>query len=144
MKAQMSSLLPACAAVLALASGGSTALHAAAPRDSAAVTQLFQKDLAGIPGKEVVLARVEYVPGGASAPHRHDANVLVYVLEGELEMQVEGQPPVRLGPGQTFYESPDDVHLKSANASAVAPARFLAFVVKDKDRPVSRAVSPQH
>jgi hypothetical protein len=33
-----------------------------------------------------------------------------------------------------------DVHVRSANASSRAPARLLVFMVKDKDRPVSRAV----
>jgi quercetin dioxygenase-like cupin family protein len=32
---------------------------------------------------------VEYLPGGASLPHRHDAIVFVYVLKGALTMQVE-------------------------------------------------------
>jgi quercetin dioxygenase-like cupin family protein len=134
-------ILAAC--LVALTCAAIKALHAASPAPNAVATELFRKDLAGIPGKELVLTQVQYVPGGASAPHRHDANVLVYVLEGEVEMQVEGQAPVRLGPGQTFYEGPDDVHLKSANLSAVGPAKFLAFTVKDKGKPNTRAVAPR-
>jgi hypothetical protein len=37
-----------------------------------------------------------------------------------------------LGPGQTFYESPDDIHVVSKNASDPKPAKFLVFFVKDK------------
>jgi quercetin dioxygenase-like cupin family protein len=47
-------------------------------------------------------------------------------------MQVEGGKAVTLGPGQTFYESPDDVHAVSKNASDSQPAKFLVFFVKDK------------
>jgi len=47
-------------------------------------------------------------------------------------MQVKGGNPVTLGPGQTFYESPSDIHSVSKNASATKPAKFLVFFVKEK------------
>jgi hypothetical protein len=40
-----------------------------------------------------------------------------------------------MGPGRTFYESPEDVHTVSRNASATKAARFLVFFVKDKGAP---------
>jgi quercetin dioxygenase-like cupin family protein len=107
---------------------------------SAAVKQLLTQDLAGIPGKEAVMLTVEYPPGGSSLPHRHDADVFVYVLEGSLLMQVDGQPAVTLGPGQTFHESPTDIHRQSANASASQPAKFVVFIVKDKGKPATQPV----
>jgi quercetin dioxygenase-like cupin family protein len=39
---------------------------------------------------------------------------------------------VTLGPGGTFYESPDDLHSVSENASQTKPAKFLVVMVKDK------------
>jgi quercetin dioxygenase-like cupin family protein len=100
------------------------------------------KDLAGLAGKEVLMSTVTYPPGGASPPHRHDAQVFVYVLEGELIMQVQGGPKVALKPGETFYESPTDVHAVSANASQTQPATFLVFIIKDKGNPTTRAAAP--
>jgi quercetin dioxygenase-like cupin family protein len=108
---------------------------------AAAVQQLAGKDVVGVPGKQLLMLTVEYPPGGASSPHRHDAQVFVYVLEGEVTMQVEGSPAVTLRPGQTFYEKPDDVHLVSANASKTAPAKILVFILKDKNAPVSRSAA---
>jgi quercetin dioxygenase-like cupin family protein len=119
--------------------GGSCA-HAQPPKDGATATPLLRKDLTGLPNKEVVALRVEYLPGGASLPHRHDADVFGYILAGHLIVQVSGHDPITLGPGQTFTENPDDIHLQSANASATEPAKFLVFIVKDKDKPVSRPV----
>jgi quercetin dioxygenase-like cupin family protein len=98
----------------------------------AKVTPLMTKDLAGVTGKEAAMLTVEYAPGASSSKHRHNANTFVYVLEGSIVMQVEGGNAVTLGPGQTFYESPDDVHVVSKNASNTQPARFLVFFVKDK------------
>ena len=99
------------------------------------VTPLMAKALTNIPGKEVVMLTVEYAPGGADPVHRHNANGFVYVLEGSVVMQVKGGSPVTLGPGQTFYESPDDVHTVSKNASNTMPAKFLVVFVKRKGAP---------
>jgi quercetin dioxygenase-like cupin family protein len=101
----------------------------------AKVTPLLTKNLAGIPGKEGSMLTVEYAPGASSAIHRHNANTFVYVLEGSVVMQVRGGKEVTLGPGQTFYESPEDIHTVSKNASATKPAKFLVFFVKEKDAP---------
>jgi quercetin dioxygenase-like cupin family protein len=128
------------AAALAAASGLWTAAGFAdeppATRGGA-VRDLLTKDLAIGAGGELRLLEVEYLPGGASPPHRHDAQVLVYVLEGSVRMQVSGAPPATLGPGDTFYEGPDDVHTVSANASATAPARLLVFMVRNRGTPIS-------
>jgi quercetin dioxygenase-like cupin family protein len=109
-------------------------------KDAAVVKQLLTQELVGIPGKEVSMVTVEYLPGGASMPHRHDANVFVYVLEGSLIMQAQGKEPVTLKPGDTFYETPHDVHQRSENASKTQPAKFIAFLVKDKGAPATRPV----
>jgi quercetin dioxygenase-like cupin family protein len=96
------------------------------------VTPLVTKDLTGITGKEGVMLTVEYAPGATSAAHRHNAHTFVYVLEGSIVMQVKGGKEVTLGPGQTFYESPEDIHSVSRNASSTEPAKFLVFFVKEK------------
>jgi quercetin dioxygenase-like cupin family protein len=126
---------------LALAALASLALSAAAggtaPSD-AVVAPLITRDLIGMPGKEVTVETVEYPPGGKSPPHSHHAQVFVYVLQGSLRMQVQGSALVTLGPGATFYESPDDLHVVSENASASKPAKFLVVMVKDKAPGASR------
>ena len=106
-----------------------------AAAQEAKVTPLMSRDLAAVPGKEVVLLTVDYPPGGSSGPHRHNAQTFVYVLEGSVVMQVKGGPLQTLGPGQTFYEGPDDVHVVSKNASQSASAKFLVVFVKDKGAP---------
>jgi quercetin dioxygenase-like cupin family protein len=102
----------------------------------AKVTPLMSKDLADIPGKESLMITAESPPGGSDPIHRHNAHTFVYVLEGSVVMQVKGGKEVTLTPGQTFYESPDDVHVISRNASSTKPAKFLVFLVKEKGAPV--------
>ena len=105
--------------------------------EGAKVTPLMAKDLAGIAGKEGTMVTVEYAPGASSTEHRHNAHTFVYVLEGSVVMQVKGGKEVTLGPGQTFYESPEDVHTVSKNASSTQPAKFLVFFVKEKGAPAT-------
>lgn len=101
----------------------------------AKVTTLISKDLAEKPGKELLMITVEHAPGGSSPIHRHNAQAMVYVLEGSVVMQLKGGKQVTLTPGQTFYEGPDDIHIVDRNASKTQPAKFLVLLVKDKGAP---------
>ena len=104
------------------------------PQDTK-ITPLMSKEFANIAGKEGLMLTVEYAPGASTAKHRHDAHTFVYVLEGSIVMQAEGGQAVTLGPGETFYENPADIHAVSKNASATKPAKFLVFMVKEKGAP---------
>jgi quercetin dioxygenase-like cupin family protein len=97
-----------------------------------AVQNLFQTDVADTTDQEIVVLEVEYPPGNDSPVHRHNAHTVVYVLEGTVIMQVEGGEPQTLGPGEIFYETPDDVHSVSRNASDTESATILVFFLKKR------------
>src|SRR5947207_5515433 len=109
---------------------------AAVPGEAADVKELFGIDLADYPGKEGRMVEVSYPPGAKDMVHRHDAHAFVYVLEGQIVMELKGQPPVTLKAGQTFYEGPTDVHVVGRNASNTAPARFVVVLLKATGAPV--------
>jgi quercetin dioxygenase-like cupin family protein len=90
------------------------------------------KELADIPGKEMLMITVDYPPGSVDPVHRHDAHAFIYVLQGSIVMQVRGGKEVTLVPGQTFYEGPNDVHTVGRNASATEPAKFIVTFLKKK------------
>jgi quercetin dioxygenase-like cupin family protein len=100
------------------------------PRDPIVHPRLT-KQLPDVPGKEVLVLDVEFPPGGVDPVHRHDAHGFVYVLEGEVEMGVKGAKPVKLRPGDTFYEGPDDIHTIGRNVSKTRRARFMVVLVKN-------------
>ena len=95
------------------------------------VAPVMQKDLADLPGREMLMLAV-YPPGTVEHIHRHDAYAFVYVLEGSIVEGVRGGKEVTLTPGQTFYEGPDDVHTVGRNASTTKPAKFIVVLVKKK------------
>jgi quercetin dioxygenase-like cupin family protein len=62
--------------------------------------------------------------------------VLVYVLEGSVEMQMKGGELRTLKPGDTFYENPKDTHPVGRNVSRTEPAKLLMFFVTDRNVPL--------
>ena len=100
------------------------------------ITPIMTHALAEASGKEVLMYTVDFPPGFSSPVHRHDAQVSLYVLEGSVVMQVKGGKETTLGPGQSFYEAPSDIHIVSRNASSTKPAKFLVFLIKEKGAPL--------
>ena len=94
------------------------------------VAPLMQKDLADMPGREMLMLSVEYPPGAVEHIHRHDAYAFVYVLEGTIVEGVRGGKEVTLTSGQTFYEGPNDAHTIGRNASTTKRAKFVVVLVK--------------
>ena len=109
---------------------------AVVPAGAADVKELFAIDLADYAGKEGRVIEVSYPPGAQDVVHRHDAHAFVYVLEGQIIVQLQGQPTVTLKAGQTFYEGPTDVHLVRRNASDTEPARFVVVLLKERGAPI--------
>src|SRR6516162_10730473 len=104
--------------------------------EDAKVTSLMSKPVPDNPGKELLMISVEYPPGASDPVHRHNAQALLYVLEGSIVMGVNSEKPVTLTAGQTFYEGPNDIHTVGRNASNTMPAKFLVVLLKDKNAPV--------
>jgi quercetin dioxygenase-like cupin family protein len=96
------------------------------------VTPLLTKPMPEQPGRQIEVITVDFAPGAVNPVHRHNAHAVVYVLNGELEMQVRGGTLQHLGSGQAFYEGPNDVHTVARNASKTKPAKFVVFLVKDE------------
>ena len=99
-------------------------------------TPIMTHTLAAASGSETLMYTVAFPPGFSSPIHRHDAQVSVYVLEGSVVMQVKGGKELTLGPGQSFYENNNDIHVVSRNASESMPAKFLVFLIHKKNTPL--------
>jgi quercetin dioxygenase-like cupin family protein len=141
------------AAALAVVVSASVVVQSTQPTQSTQSTKattsrsktVFTGKLPVLDGQQLTatLVEVTYPPGGANPAHRHPCPVIGYVLEGAVRMQVQGQAEKIFKAGESFFESPDDVHAVSANASQNAPARFLAYFVCDRATPLSVPVSEQ-
>jgi quercetin dioxygenase-like cupin family protein len=107
--------------MLALAAVGA----AEATQDDALLTAALTQ----APGQSLEALRVTYAPGEASKPHSHDRDAYVYVLDGLVRSQVEGQALRVYATGENWFEPAEARHLVSANASSTAPATILVVFV---------------
>lgn len=105
------------------------ALVAAVPAMATQDASLLTAALTRAPGQTLEAVRVAYAPGEASRPHQHDRDAYVYVLEGRVRSQVQGQPMRIYAQGENWFEPAGARHLVSANASDTAPAVMLVVFV---------------
>jgi quercetin dioxygenase-like cupin family protein len=89
-------------------------------------------------GREVIQARVEIDPGVTSPRHTHPGEEIIYVLEGSLEYQVEGKPPVTLKAGDVLFIPAGTVH--AAKNVGNGNAAELATYVVEKGKPLVTVV----
>jgi len=103
-------------------------------KSSVAVQTLMQQPLAEVPNAEVRVITLTVAPGAPSPPHEHTGPVFAYLLEGEIENQVDPNPPQRYKAGEYFYEPPMHVHRSLRNLSGTETAKLLIFEVGEKGK----------
>ena len=96
-------------------------------------TDLQQHDLS-IPGREVVQNRVDIAPEAPPIRHKHPGEEIIYVLEGELEYQIEGQPTRTVKAGEALMVPAEAVHAVR-NVGGGDGAELATFVV-EKGKPL--------
>jgi quercetin dioxygenase-like cupin family protein len=97
-------------------------------------TALQRHDLS-VSGREVVQDRVDIDPGVTSPKHKHPGEEIVYVIEGLLEYQVEGRPPVTVKAGNVLFIPAGAVHT-AKNVGSGNGAELATYVV-EKGKPLS-------
>jgi quercetin dioxygenase-like cupin family protein len=95
-------------------------------------TDLQQHDLS-IPGREVIQNRVEIGPEAPLVKHKHPGEEIIYVLEGSLEYQLEGQAPETYHAGDALIVPAGTVHAVRNVGDGIAAE--LATYVVEKEKP---------
>lgn len=78
---------------------------------------------------------VEIAPGGQVGRHMHPVPVMVYILEGELTVETDGQQARTYKAGQAAIEVVNTWH-NGLNRSSV-PLKFLAIFAGEEGKPVT-------
>jgi quercetin dioxygenase-like cupin family protein len=121
-------------ALAALVAAGALALHEApAQQAGSRRTDLQQHDLSA-PGREAVQVRVDFDPGYAFPRHTHPGEEIIYVLEGTLEYEVDGKPPVRVKAGEVLFIPAGTIH-SAKNVGSGNGAELATYVV-EKGKPL--------
>ncbi len=120
------------AAVLILA--GAFASNAAHAQQGVKRTDLQQHDLS-VSGREAIQVRVDIAPGVLAPRHTHPGEEIIYVLEGTLEYEVEGKPPVTLKAGDVLFIPIGAIH-SAKNVGTVNAAELATYIV-EKGKPLA-------
>ncbi len=99
------------------------------------VTPLLKTPLNGVDGKEVNILHIAVSPGFQTSKHYHPGQLFIYVVEGAVTIELDGQPPVKFGPGDVFEEPPGKL-MVGKNLSSTHGARLIVFQIGDKGKPL--------
>jgi quercetin dioxygenase-like cupin family protein len=88
-----------------------------------------------VPGREAVVARVEVAPGGKAGRHTHPGDEISYVMEGDVQLLIDGQPPRMVKAGESFVVPAGVVH--DAHNSGSVAARVVGVYVVEKGKPLA-------
>lgn len=120
--------------ILACVAGLSTAgvAHAQA---SGLKRELVQKADVSVPNREAVVARVEVMPGILVGRHTHPGDEISYVQEGEGEVLIDGEPPLKVKAGDAFVIPAGKIH--AARNSGSVPMKLVVVYVVEKGKPLA-------
>ena len=97
-------------------------------------TILQSKDIS-VPGREAVIARVEIAPESFAGRHTHPGEEMSYILEGEGEILIEGQPALKVKAGDSFIIPAGAKH--DAHNTGKQPLKLVGIYLVDKSQPMA-------
>lgn len=94
---------------------------------------LLRSSVSGDEGKESIILAIEIAPGASTGRHTHPGDEYATVLEGTLELRLEGQEPRRVTTGQSYHNPRGVIH-ETRNVGD-GTARTVATFIVDKGKP---------
>lgn len=91
-------------------------------------TDLLRDDLS-VAGREILQVRVDFDPGAEFPKHNHPGEEIVFMIEGLLEYEVEGKPPVTLKAGDVLFIPAGAAH-RVKNVGRGNGAELATYIVK--------------
>src|SRR3954452_9475932 len=117
----------------ALMSASMLMLQAAYGQQGVKRTDLQQYYLS-IPGREAIQVRVDIAPGVLAPKHTDPGEEIIYVIEGALEYELEGKPPVTLKAGDVLFARTEVPH-SAKNVGTINAAELATYIV-EKGKPL--------
>ncbi len=104
-------------------------------KSKAQATELIQEPLPGVAGKKVIIKHFALPPGHVGGKHFHPGPVYVYVLEGTLNIETEGEGTRTISAGR-LYKEPLGRTMRARNLSTNDWVKIVVFQVGDEGKPM--------
>jgi quercetin dioxygenase-like cupin family protein len=96
---------------------------------------LLTKADVSVPGREADAMRAEIAPGASTGRHTHPGDEIDYVLQGQLDITFDGQPPHQLKAGDALIIPMGTVH-NAVNVGSTTALISAVFIV-EKGKPLA-------
>jgi quercetin dioxygenase-like cupin family protein len=124
---------------LGLVAGGLGSQSLNAQQTPVKRTILQKVDLAGMEGKEGVMYVAEIAPGAQAGRHFHPGPEFIYIQEGSMVFESDGETPVTLNPGDSRHIPAKHIH-NARNTSTTTPTKVVVFLISEKGQPMTTMV----
>ena len=88
-----------------------------------------------MPGFVTIIMEVEIEPGVTVGRHTHPGIEFGYIVEGEIELPIEGQPTKVYKAGEAFQVAPNTPHAGAKNGDKTV--RLTSTYVVEKGKPLA-------
>ena len=95
-------------------------------------TDLQHSDLS-VPGRVVIQNRVDFFPDAPAVRHWHPGEEVIFILDGTLEYDIDGQEPLTVSAGEALTVPAETIH-SVKNVGGTHAAELATFIV-EKDKP---------
>lgn len=110
-----------------------SAARAPAQMSGFAAKPMLQSTVEGVEAKEAAMLAITIAPGGSSGRHTHPGDCYGTVVEGTVELRVEGREPRRVASGEAWHNPRGAVHeLRNVGDG---PVRVVNTLLVDKGKP---------
>lgn len=97
-------------------------------------TMVAQADVS-FPNHEAIIAHVELAPGAFGGRHSHAGEEISYIIEGQLDVLIDGKPDQHLKAGQGFIIPAGAIH--NPHNVGTTPVKLAAVFYVEKGKPLA-------
>ena len=105
-----------------------------------ATKPMLASSMTGVEGREIVMLSVMMEPGASSPRHTHPGDCFGAIVDGNVELVVEGQEARRFAPGEAWRNPPGPPHY--FRNVGTTPARMVNTLVVETGKPRTQIVAP--
>ncbi len=118
--------------------GGAALALMAQPVQEAVKRTVLQRADVSAAGREGLSVMVEFAPNARTGRHTHAGEEIDYVLEGEGELLIDGQPTKSVKAGDASIIPGGTIH--DTHNTGSAPLKVVAVFVVEKGKPLTTPV----
>jgi quercetin dioxygenase-like cupin family protein len=126
---------PIALVLLTVAAGFFALRSVAADQPSGFSRKVLQEQDLSVPGRHGAIALIEFAVGASAPRHTHPGEEMAYVIEGTVQLEIDGKAPQVFKAGDSFIIAPGVIH--TARNVGTTPAKVVSSYFVEKGQPLA-------